>query len=216
MLFFLLRNRVRSILFCLAHAYRGKGFIHPSSEILRGVSVGQYTNINHPSFLGAGCRIGKLCAIGGRLVVRTENHDYSYLNMNYRAQKSWLNSTTLPKRTSEDGVTIGNAVWIGDSVIVLPGVSIGNGAVIGAGSVVTKSVPDYAVVAGTPARFLRWRFSEKIIALLAGRAWWDLEGSDLEKVRRIFESPLTPESARELCLAVDNQKRNQSKERPLQ
>lgn len=54
-------------------------------------------------------------------------------------------------------VTIGNDVWIGMRSIIMPGVKIGNGAVIGAGAVVTKDVPDYAVVGGIPARVIRFR-----------------------------------------------------------
>ena len=54
-------------------------------------------------------------------------------------------------------VIIGDGVWIGTSVIVLKGVKIGKGAVVAAGSVVTKDVPEYAVVAGNPARVLKYR-----------------------------------------------------------
>lgn len=54
-------------------------------------------------------------------------------------------------------ITIGNDCWLGSNVVVLPGVSIGNGVVVGANSVVNKSFPDYAVIAGTPARVIRSR-----------------------------------------------------------
>lgn len=59
------------------------------------------------------------------------------------------------------GTRIGNDVWIGAHVVILPGVAIGNGCVVGAGSVVTKDVPDRAVVAGVPARVIRMRGEEK-------------------------------------------------------
>ena len=54
-------------------------------------------------------------------------------------------------------VTIGNDVWIGMRSIIMPGVTIGNGAVIGAGAVVTKDVPDYAIVGGVPAKVIKYR-----------------------------------------------------------
>ena len=58
-------------------------------------------------------------------------------------------------RVSE--VIIGNDVWIGMRVIIMPGIKVGNGVVIGAGAVVTKDVPDYAVVGGVPARIIKFR-----------------------------------------------------------
>ena len=54
-------------------------------------------------------------------------------------------------------VTIGNDVWIGMRSIIMPGVKIGNGAVIGAGAIVTKNVPDYAIVGGVPAKIIKYR-----------------------------------------------------------
>lgn len=57
----------------------------------------------------------------------------------------------------EKKINIGNDVWIGQRVIILPGVTIGDGAIIGAGSVVTKNVNDYDIVAGNPARVIRNR-----------------------------------------------------------
>ena len=54
-------------------------------------------------------------------------------------------------------VTIGNDVWIGSRVIILPGVTIGDGCIIGAGAVVTKDVPPYSVVGGVPGRIIRKR-----------------------------------------------------------
>ena len=55
------------------------------------------------------------------------------------------------------GLIIGDDVWIGTRAIILPGVTIGNGVIIGAGAVVTKDVPDYAIVGGVPARVIRLR-----------------------------------------------------------
>ena len=76
-------------------------------------------------------------------------------------------------------VVIGNDVWIGQNATILPSVSIGNGAVVGAGAVVTKDVPDYAIVGGNPARVIRYRFSEEQIRLLAESKWWEWDDAKI-------------------------------------
>lgn len=68
---------------------------------------------------------------------------------------------------------IGNDVWIGMEAMIMPGVTIGDGAIIAARALVTKDVPPYAMVAGTPAAIVRMRFTESEIARLQALAWWD-------------------------------------------
>lgn len=72
-----------------------------------------------------------------------------------------------------DRTVIGNDVWLAHGVYVKGGVTIGDGAVVGARSVVTKDIPPYAVVYGTPAKIARYRFSEDVIASLLELRWWD-------------------------------------------
>ena len=81
-------------------------------------------------------------------------------------------SMPLPSRT-KGSVVIGNDVWFGTDALILSGVTIGNGAVIGARSVVTKDVAPYSIVAGVPARHLRFRFDAATIEALQKIAWWD-------------------------------------------
>ena len=73
---------------------------------------------------------------------------------------------------SSGRILIGNDVWIGAGVQILSGVKIGNGAIVGAGSVVTRNVPPYAVVAGNPARVIRYRFSDETIERIQASKWW--------------------------------------------
>jgi len=75
---------------------------------------------------------------------------------------------------------VGNDVWIGNDVVIYSGVNIGDGAVIAGQSIVTKDVPPYSIVAGNPARVVKYRFSEEIIKKLLLYKWWDLS---LELIR---------------------------------
>ena len=81
-------------------------------------------------------------------------------------------------------LSIGEDVWLGHNVTVTAGCArIGRGAVVAAGAVVTSDVPPYAVVAGMPARILRMRFPEAVIAEIEATRWWELEPDGL---RRLF------------------------------
>ncbi|WP_275666539.1 CatB-related O-acetyltransferase [Laribacter hongkongensis] len=74
---------------------------------------------------------------------------------------------------SKGDVVIGNDVWIGSYAFIMSGVNIGDGAVIAANAVVTKDVPPYAIVAGNPARVVKFRFSHEIVDCLLRIKWWD-------------------------------------------
>lgn len=76
-------------------------------------------------------------------------------------------------------VTIGRDSWIGHGVVIMPGVSIGHGAVVGSNAVVTKDVAPYAIVAGAPAKFIRWRFPPAIAQALETTLWWDWDHATL-------------------------------------
>jgi acetyltransferase-like isoleucine patch superfamily enzyme len=174
--------------------------VAPGSSIARGVVIGRRTKINGPSFLDP-CEIGSYCAIGGRLVVRSGNHLMQYLGVQDDAQQRVIGARTLLGPLQ--AVRIGHGVWIGDSVVVCPGVTIGNGAIVGAGSVVTRDVPDYAVVVGNPARFLRWRFPEPVIAQLQGLEWWLWADEKLRRNRDLFEVDLTAVDPEHLAKMLD-------------
>lgn len=83
---------------------------------------------------------------------------------------------------------IGNDVWIGHGAIILPGTSIGDGAIIGAGAVVKGEVPPYTVFAGNPAKRIKRRFDDEIVALLVKLQWWDLPLDEIEKILPVLVS----------------------------
>ncbi len=83
---------------------------------------------------------------------------------------------------------IGNDVWIGTDVKIMTGVKIGDGAIVGAGSIVTKDVAPFSVVAGSPAKLIKMRFSDDIIERIQNLEWWsydlsryELQRDDLQK-----------------------------------
>ncbi len=85
-------------------------------------------------------------------------------------------------------ITLGNDVWIGTSVIILPGVTIGDGAIVGAGAVVTRDIPAYAVAVGVPAKVKKFRFTEDHIARLLEIRWWDWPREQIEAAIPHFET----------------------------
>lgn len=87
-------------------------------------------------------------------------------------------------------IKIGNDVWLGRNVIITNYSNIGNGVIAGAGAVITKDVPDYAVVAGVPARIIRFRYSPEEIAALNKIAWWDWTDDEIRERYDDFYLPV--------------------------
>ncbi len=141
-----------------AYSY-GAGMIR--GEFPRGVKIGRYVSI----------------AAGVKIFLR--NHPYKRLSMHpffYNSALGFVKNDTITQNTLE----IGHDVWIGYGAIVTPSCQlIGNGAVIAAGAVVTKNVPAYAIVAGNPAKIIKYRFDEKIIAKVENSQWWNKSISEL-------------------------------------
>jgi virginiamycin A acetyltransferase len=123
--------------------------------------------------------IGRFCAIatGARFVFAAANHamagpstyPFAILGGDFAGALP-IEAYPFPRRGD---TVIGHDVWIGMEALILPGVRIGHGAVVGARSVVTRDVPDYAVVAGNPARIVRRRYAEDEAARLVALGWWD-------------------------------------------
>lgn len=134
-------------------------------------------------------RIGRFCSIAENVRIAIGNHPTSvfvstfpsfYYNTESQIGFTFHEGNSLfeglnryPKGEKEYQVVIGNDVWIGCNCLILSGVKIGDGAVIGAGSVVTKDVDPYSVVAGVPAKVIKYRFEEEQIHSLNSIKWWN-------------------------------------------
>ncbi|MDO5749333.1 MAG: CatB-related O-acetyltransferase [Planctomycetia bacterium] len=123
--------------------------------------------------------IGKFCSIacGAKFLFNSANHTLSSLST-YPFPifyEEWgLDVKDVGSAWDVKGdITIGNDVWIGYEAAILAGVTIGDGAIIGARALVTKDVPPYTIVGGTPAKEIRKRFDEKVASTLQRLKWWD-------------------------------------------
>ncbi|MBR2657224.1 MAG: CatB-related O-acetyltransferase [Loktanella sp.] len=119
-------------------------------------------------------QIGRFCQIadGVTFITASANHRYDGFSSFPFAifTGGGADSASVPEAGRD--TVIGHDVWIGQGARIMPGAVVGNGVIIGAGAVVTGHVPDYAVVAGNPARVIRLRFATDVIATLNQIAWW--------------------------------------------
>lgn len=135
--------------------------------------------------------MGKFCSIacGAKFLFTSANHTQKSLST-YPFPiffDEWdLDVEDITSAWDRKGdIIIGSDVWIGYEAVIMSGVTIGDGAIIGARSVVTKDIPPYTIVGGVPARQIRRRFSDEIIAALLDLKWWDWP---TEKIARKIEA----------------------------
>jgi len=167
-------------------------YIHPSVKIgkkviikkycniSRDIMIGDYTFINEYTRIDSSIhKIGKYCSISHNVKIGMIPHPSTYISTSpvfYSTSRSFIKKDLFVYNKKNN---IGNDVFIASNAIILAGVEISDGAIIAAGSVVTKDVPPYAIVAGNPAKIIKYRFSKSEIEKLLKYKWWDKDISFL-------------------------------------
>jgi virginiamycin A acetyltransferase len=129
-------------------------------------------------------KVGKYCSIAHdvNFIVDEGHHtistiaNFPLINNLFQDKETIVGqnkSEFMNQFSQREGIEIGNDVWLGMGSYVLPGVRVGNGAVIAANSVVTKDVPDYAVIGGAPAVIIKMKHDTETIKSLNEISWWD-------------------------------------------
>ena len=139
----------------------------------------------HYDFYGDKLIIGRYCAIatGVEFIMNGSNHVMkgitTYPFGSFGIESAIPNLDELPNKGD---TIIGNDVWIGQHVTILPGINVGNGAILAASSVVTQDVPAYHIVGGNPAKIIGKRFDDSVIQRLESLQWWQYSFDIIEPI----------------------------------
>lgn len=129
--------------------------------------------------------MGSFCSVANDVFIGLGGHPHGHFSTSplfYRVKNTFKIKLVTENLSFNEyqAIVIGNDVWIGARATILDGVHISDGAVVAAGAVVTKDVPPYAIVAGVPAKIVRYRFSSKKIQNLLHLQWWSWSLSDIK------------------------------------
>lgn len=143
--------------------------------------------------------VGRYTSIGPRVMVIIGEHPIDMVSTHpcfYSTRKqvgfSYVTKDKFEEfryadKMNSKSVIIGSDVWIGADCRIIEGVTIGDGAIVLAGAIVTKNVPEYAVVGGVPAKIIRYRFDEEKINWLLSLKWWNKSEEWLQKYAKYFD-----------------------------
>lgn len=178
------RRWIRDIVLRLEGGGHYSRTIRRISSVYHQVEIGMYTSGPCYSFghFPPKTKIGRYSGTYERTVrAFATNHPMDRISTHAIFYNPKLGHAKKEADIKRKGLIIGNDVFIGHNVTIVPSVNrIGDGSLIGAGSVVTKDVPDFAIVVGNPAKVIRYRFSKETQLKIKASKWWDKDIRDLD------------------------------------
>jgi virginiamycin A acetyltransferase len=201
---YLLKNIIRRLIKPIKYElFRKKLFNTKYIKIEDNVSInssnidnlGMYTFIGANTVIGPGVvKVGLFCSIAPEVILGPNNHEITKISTStfiqsynshsdFKKLKINKSYSKYIKKHNAHSTIIGNDVWIGYRAIIMSGVEIGDGAIVGSGSIVTKDVEPYSIVAGNPAKLIRYRFDNNTIDKILEA---DIYSFDSEKLFNIF------------------------------
>jgi phosphonate metabolism protein (transferase hexapeptide repeat family) len=185
------------------------GFVHDGATVIDSI-LGRYTEVGRSSHLDAvelgdysycdphteieNATVGRFANIASFVRVGAPDHPLDRASLHhfmYRSAMYWDDeyddAEWFAKRRSRR-TTIGHDTWIGHGAQIKPDIVMGNGAVVASGAIATQDIPPYAIVAGVPARVIRFRQPPEIVSRLERLAWWNWDHATLGKRLLDFRS----------------------------
>ncbi|MDR2347144.1 MAG: CatB-related O-acetyltransferase [Bifidobacteriaceae bacterium] len=148
---------------------------------------------HHYGFYGDKLIIGKFCQIasGVEFMMNGANHQMSAAStFPFHILERWgAEPPGLDWLPLKGDTVVGNDVWIGQGATILAGAQIADGAVIGSRAVVGGDVAPYTIMVGNPARPIRKRLDDELIALLLELKWWDLPIAQIKELIPVLTDP---------------------------
>lgn len=167
-------------------------FIKKNPHIKRGTRidgtshVDENTYIGMHTYMGKYCKvtkahIGNYCSIGDNVTIGPGEHDIASISTSHLffEGEDWYEELTKKECIIE------NDVWIGVNAVIRRGITVAHGAVVGANSYVNKDVPPFAIVAGSPAKIIKYRFSPQIQQKILTSQWWN---EDMQYAQEILNT----------------------------
>ncbi|MGE5452536.1 MAG: CatB-related O-acetyltransferase [Acidobacteriota bacterium] len=167
----------------LVRALANIGLIKPYTRYdpkFKRYKIGEYT-YGYPRILDwtkkIDCSIGRYCSIASEVTIILDGNHITSRISTYPPELIDSDIIDSQHPAGRGPIKIGNDVWIGYGVTILPGVEICDGAVLAAGAVISRDVPAFAVAAGNPARIIKYRFNEETRAKILASKWWERQPS---------------------------------------